>query len=146
MKNNKFLCKAKDIFAEFKKRDSLICAITAIIIIFFTAYAYRSDKGKQNHLPSDINKETTTSYSSTELETRLSGILKQINGVGNVSIMVTFPDDVSVTASSSSPTAIGAVIIAEGAANPEVRIKIQQAVQTALGIEARQIKIFEMGS
>ena len=84
---------------------------------------------------------------STELEVRLENILSKINGVGKVDVMITYDaEPVSAESSAATSKPLGAIVIAEGADNLEVRIKIQQSVQTVLGIEARQVKIFEMGN
>ena len=68
----------------------------------------------------------------TELERRLSGILGQIDGVGRVKVMVT---------QSADGVPEGALVVAEGADDVGVCLRLQYAVQTLLGIEASKIEI-----
>lgn len=156
--NVKFFTKIKNIFSEFQKHDTIICAVTAIVIISFVIAAYTSDKGRlkptfgENGNISATPNLNAVDADYTDLEKRLSQILMKIDGVGNVSVMVTFPNDIldadasdNIKSKQNITDAVGAIIIADGAGNPEVRIKIQLAVQTALRLEAHQIKIFEMG-
>ena len=44
------------------------------------------------------------------------------------------------------PTIRGVIVIAEGAADVSVRLKLQNAVITVLGITAERIDVFEMKS
>jgi stage III sporulation protein AG len=42
------------------------------------------------------------------------------------------------------PTVRGVIVIAEGAADVSVRVKLSNAVMTVLGISADRIEVFEM--
>lgn len=145
--NNNFFRRLTDSLKEFGKRDAAICVAAAIVIIVLIVNVYI------NRTKDDIAfRETPVSASptadvSTELELRLENILSKISGTGKVDVMITYEAE-SADADSEpiSSKPLGAVVIAQGADNLEVRIKIQQAVQTVLGIEARQVKIFEMGN
>ena len=68
----------------------------------------------------------------TELEQRLGAILCRIDGVGNVEVMVT-------EAADGSPA--GVLVVADGAGEIGVCLRLQYAVQTLLGVEASRIEI-----
>lgn len=70
----------------------------------------------------------------TELERRLSGILGRVDGVGTVSVMVTEDVDGGVE---------GVLVVAEGAENIGVQLKLRYAVQTLLDVEASQIEVIK---
>ena len=122
-----------------------------------------------------------------EIETKLAETLGKIDGVGKVSVMITYDGTgEKITADSSTqsqtttthtdgsgttqqqtqktpvttntsgstspiiikeiaPTVKGVIIVAQGADLPETRIKLQQAAQCVLGVEAANVKVFEMG-
>lgn len=152
MNDNNFFKRLMESVKEIKKKDAAICAGIAIVIIVLIINMYITNKQNQpSPLPNTSPQPSATdnSYTSTELEQRLSDILSKINGVGKVNVLITYADETYVSSGDSTTFSAkpqGVIIIAEGAEDLEVRIKIQQAVQTALGIEAHQIKIYEMGN
>ena len=143
--SNGFFKKVSDTFKEFSKKDVAICAV--VIIAMFSVGVY-INKNKDTYAYKNTPDAPSPSTDvSTELEVRLENILSKINGVGKVDVMITYDaEPVSAESSAATSKPLGAIVIAEGADNLEVRIKIQQSVQTVLGIEARQVKIFEMGN
>lgn len=64
-------------------------------------------------------------------EQRLSGILSQIDGAGQVQTMITRTDG----------QIVGVLVIADGAKNPYVRLKLMQASATALGVSEDVISV-----
>ena len=70
---------------------------------------------------------------ASEGEERISRILSTINGAGNV--------DVAVYYENSTPC--GAVIVADGAADVLVQLRLTSAVSTLLGIEQTRIAIYD---
>lgn len=143
--SNGFFKKVSDTFKEFSKKDVAICAV--VIIAMFAVGVY-INKNKDTYAYKNTPDAPSPSTDvSTELEVRLENILSKINGVGKVDVMITYDaEPVSAESNAATSKPLGAIVIAEGADNLEVRIKIQQSVQTVLGIEARQVKIFEMGN
>lgn len=142
--NNGFFRRFSDTLKEFGKKDATICAAVAIVIIILAANIYIN---KNKDAPTGTYATPAASpqkSTATDIELRLENILSKIDGTGKIDVMITY-QTCDASAGQEQPQPLGAVIIAEGADNLEVRIKIQQAVQTALGIEARQIKIFRMG-
>ncbi len=140
-----FITKLKDTFREFKKRDIIICTV-AVAAILIGVCIFSIKKPADNPTFSPETPEETVPTSA--IEQKLENILAKINGAGNVDVLITYKD-ASVNTSVNSqtiPTPLGAVVLADGADDLEVRIQIQQAVQTALGIEANQVKIFKTGN
>ena len=143
--SNGFFKKVSDTFKEFSKKDAAICAVVIIAMFAVGVYINKNkDTYAYKNTPDAPSHSTDV---STELEVRLENILSKINGVGKVDVMITYDaEPVSAESNAATSKPLGAIVIAEGADNLEVRIKIQQSVQTVLGIEARQVKIFEMGN
>ena len=78
------------------------------------------------------NLPSTPHAEKTALETRLERILVQLEGVDEVSAMVTESDEGTVT---------GVVIVAEGLKDVRAYLQIQRAVQTLLDIDCSRISI-----
>lgn len=82
--------------------------------------------------------ETQTSeyvINHTEQEERLAGILSKIEGAGEVEVMITTKDKTS-----------SVVVISTGADEPIVRLKLRQAVRTAVQTDNKNIKIIKKQS
>lgn len=90
--------KIKEIFQKFKSIKNFEI-IVALIIIAVTLLIYFNvnDKKVEN-----VKEDSTTSLTD-DLEERLANILKEIDGVGEVSVMITFDSTVEqVTASNNN--------------------------------------------
>ena len=73
----------------------------------------------------------TQSSASTNLEMRLESILSDIEGAGNVSVLINNTDN----------QIDGVIIVASGADNVFVKMNILKAVETVLKIPTAQIEI-----
>ena len=82
----------------------------------------------------DGNKAEETSSE----EKRLCSILSEMEGVGDVSVVITYYRDEKDRASSAK----GAVITAEGAGDIRTKNDISEAVQAALDLPAHKVKVF----
>ena len=83
-----------------------------------------------------INPDTVTENNSLRSETEK--ILSEIDGVGEVSIMM------SLSSEQEKEGSIGSVlVVADGGNNPVVREKIVRALKVALGVDAHKIEVFE---
>ena len=67
-------------------------------------------------------------------EIRLSHVLASITGAGQVEVMIYYDDHT---------LPCGAVIVADGAGDPAVRIRLASAVTTLLGLDASRIAVYE---
>lgn len=54
-------------------------------------------------------------------------------------------EDAAIVLTERMPTVRGVIVVAEGAADISVKLKLQSAVQAALGVEAARVEVFEMG-
>lgn len=70
----------------------------------------------------------------TEIENRLSNILKEINGVGRVQVMITYKDMDEVE---------GIVVVADGGDNAVVSRNITEVVQALFNVDSHKIKVIK---
>ena len=77
-------------------------------------------------------KTQTTYTASTDTEKRLVAILENIDGVGEVDVMLSSGEDGEK----------GVVIVCEGAKDIRVLISVREAAATALGIQQKNVKIY----
>lgn len=75
-----------------------------------------------------------TSEAATDVEKRLEAVLSGMDGVGDVSVMVTFRGNDEVE---------GVVVIAEGGENPVVVRNISEVVQALFDVESHKIKVIK---
>ncbi len=71
---------------------------------------------------------------STDTETRLTNLLSQIEGVGDVQVMITYQEDKKVQ---------GIVVLAEGGENAVVVRNITGVVQALFDVNSHKIKVIE---
>lgn len=101
---------------------AVVFIIAIALIIYSSVVASRESK-----TVSQSQRQTVQS----EDEQRLSGILSQIDGAGQVQTMITRTDG----------QIVGVLVIADGAKNPYVRLKLMQASATALGVSGDVISV-----
>ena len=78
------------------------------------------------------SEKTSVSGETTELEERLSKILSEIDGVGDISVMVSEEDG----------KAVSAVIVFRGADSILTRIRVIDAASGALGINKEKVLVY----
>ena len=88
------------------------------------------------------NSTQSTDEIQSSLECRLQNILENVEGVGEVKVMMT--EEQQGIYRSGETEVRGVLIAAEGASDPVVVQKIQQAVMALFQIEAHKIKIMKM--
>ena len=67
-------------------------------------------------------------------ETSRKNILNKIDGVGEVSVLLTYDDE----------KLEGIVVVAEGANNLDIKINIISAIEAVTGLGKHKIKVYEM--
>ena len=87
------------------------------------------------------NSTQSTDEIQSSLECRLQNILENVEGVGEVKVMLMTEEQQGIYRSGEVR---GVLIAAEGASDPVVVQKIQQAVMALFQIEAHKIKIMKM--
>lgn len=75
----------------------------------------------------------TQGTAATDVESRVSRVLSAIEGAGRVEVAVYYEESVPC----------GAVVVAQGASDVAVQLRLISAVSTLLGIEQGCIAIFE---
>lgn len=115
---------------EFGNRDKAIKAISVIIIVAVLILSF--DVFTQNR---DGRKQIVDQDGGIESE--LCMILSDIDGVGNVDVMLQYDEDDKIT---------GAIVTAEGAGNPVVKNNLINAVMAVFNISSASVEVFEKKS
>ena len=129
---NEALQKIKRDLRSLSKRDVMICIAVMVVVVLL---CFNKSNTAQSP-PQNDDSVAATADGTTPLEQRLASTLSKIDGAGTVSVFINTDDEAN--------DVIGVVILSHGADTPHVRIQLQLATQTALGIEPSRIKIFEM--
>lgn len=95
--------------------------IALIFIIAITLIIYSSVA---------TSKQTEKTFQNED-ELRLASILSSIDGAGEVETMI----------SKSSGEIVGVLVIADGASNPLVRLRLLQAASSALGVDSDVVSV-----
>ncbi len=114
-------------FKKFKNIKNLqIIAVVFIIAVALIIYS--------SVMTSKSKKDERTSISAvmTSDEQRLSSILSNVDGAGTVEAMITEKDNVIV----------GVLVIADGADDIYVRIRLIDAAATALGVDKSVVNVY----
>ena len=82
------------------------------------------------------------SGSGTSEEKRIAQVLSAISGAGKVEVAVYYNSGADSLSSSAPP--VGAVVVAEGADDLEVRLSLIRAVRTLLGLPEAAVDVFSM--
>lgn len=120
----------KNIFNDPLKKDLSVKIIAVIIIIAVVLLSF--DVFTQNK---DGRRQLVDEDGGVEVE--LCEILSDIEGVGDVDVMLQYDREENIT---------GAIITAEGADNPVVKNNIVNAVMALFGITATGVEVFEKSS
>lgn len=144
-----FFIKAKE-FYEKAKTIKNIEIIVAVILIAIVLLIYASSVNSQAKYTSNLDTSTTNTL---EIEDRLANVLSQIEGVGRVSVMITYKEELTTKSvstlgnkevKSSESDIKGVIIVAEGANDIAVKLNLIRATQAVLNINANTIEVFAM--
>lgn len=129
--------KIKEIINKKDKKVENLISLLIILIITLICI---------NYIMKDDSKETeeekykgavlasTTEVSSSELESRIENILSKIDGVGKVSVLLTYNEE----------NLEGVVVVAEGVKDIDTRVDIISAIEVITGLGKHKIKVYEM--
>lgn len=117
---DKIKADAKGVFEKIKG----IKNIKIIVLIFIIAIALIIYSNVAT------TKQSVQTFQNDE-ETRLSSILSSVEGAGEVETMIT----------KSSGQVVGVLVIADGANNPLVRLRLLQAASSALGVDSEIVSV-----
>lgn len=150
------MTKIKSILTKIKSVKNIeiyIAAVLALLVLAIVAFGNLSSKNANENAP-------TESYMA-ELEHKIVSVVQKIDGVGKVVVAITH-DDTSesvyaygkdgddilyvkgepVVIKTLPPKIVGVVVVAEGADNPIVRMKINEAVVTLLDVDEARVQVF----
>lgn len=167
--------KLKQIFAKIKSVKNIEIIIGLVIIAVMIIIYSNVSAAKEKTDAASGGEATLTE----NLETRLADILGEIEGAGEVKVMITYAgsgdkitaettnthttttngstSSTTTTTTTSSPVLSGSdvvilqekmpeikgvIVVAEGASDMKVKLKLMQATATVLGINANSIQIF----
>lgn len=99
--------------------------IAAVILLSFDVFTQSRD-GRRQIIDEDGG-----------VESELCAILSDIEGVGDVDVMLQYDKDDQIT---------GAIVTAQGAGNPVVKNNVIQAVMALFNISATNVEVFEKKS
>lgn len=99
----------------------VLCAAALVMLRFFPA----SDRGM------------------TAEEARISRTLQSISGAGTTRLSVYYAQE-SAAFGNGKKTPVGAVVVARGADSVAVRLRLQRAAETLLGLAPGQVEVFAM--
>ena len=119
-------------FGSVIKRIKSIKNIQIIIAILIIAVALIIYSNVISKTKSNASSAGATESVMTEEEIRLESVLEKIDGAGDVSVMIT----------KQSETVVGVIIIAEGARDISVRLRLLDATATALGVDKSIINVY----
>lgn len=126
-----------DIIEQMKKilsgeNKAKIIGLAIVIILCFALVYTNSDPVY------DVNSvDTNRQIDADILKSDFASVLSSVEGAGRVSVFITYKDD-------NSTSVQGVIIVAEGAKDLNVAIKLQTAAATAYGIGIDQIEVFQM--
>ena len=124
-----------------KQQWIVILLLGLLLSVIALPVSKKSSTPKQTILMDNSTQSTDEIQSS--LERRLQNILENVEGVGEVKVMLMTEEQQGIYRSGETEVR-GVLIAAEGASDPVVVQKIQQAVMALFQIEAHKIKIIKM--
>lgn len=124
-----------------KQQWIVILLLGLLLSVIALPVSKKSSIPKQTILMDNSTQSTDEIQSS--LERRLQNILENVEGVGEVKVMLMTEEQQGIYRSGETEVR-GVLIAAEGASDPVVVQKIQQAVMALFQIEAHKIKIMKM--
>ncbi|MBO5325478.1 MAG: hypothetical protein J6A80_04520 [Lachnospiraceae bacterium] len=125
-----------------------------IAVLFIPTGERKGDSLMDIETPVGENTSTDTSLEyEEELELRLEEILSQMEGVGEVEVMITLKSSTrtrdnsfTYTAQNTYPEVEGVFVVTQGGDNSSVKLAITEAIQALFGIDVHKIKIVKMNT
>ena len=124
-----------------RQRWTVVLLAGLLLMVIALPVSKKNSTPKQTILTDDSTQNTEEIQSS--LERRLQNILENVEGVGEVKVMLMTEEQQGIYRFGETEVR-GVLIAAEGASDPVVVQKIQQAVMALFQIEAHKIKIMKM--
>lgn len=112
-----------------KKNQWLILLLVGILLVVI-AIPTKSDTEKDTGFQMTENEDAN----ATEMEKRLESILSQMQGIGEVHVMITYRQENQVE---------GVVVVAEGGEQGVIVQKITEVVRALFDVDSHKIKVID---
>ncbi|MEE0884454.1 MAG: hypothetical protein U0L59_04420 [Faecalimonas sp.] len=112
-----------------KKNQWLILLLVGILLVVI-AIPTKSDTEKDTGFRMTENEDAN----ATEMEKRLESILSQMQGIGEVHVMITYRQENQVE---------GVVVVAEGGEQGVIVQKITEVVRALFDVDSHKIKVID---
>ena len=123
-------------FFRDKKSNTVIYIVLAVGIVMLVS------AGSMKHSETSAGTVLPDSK-SVSLNSETENILSEIDGVGEVCVMMSCKDVKTESMAKSVSNVQSVLVVADGGDNPAVREKIVRALKVALGVDAHKIEVFE---
>ena len=176
----------KNIIKNKERRLSnlILLVVLCVIILIFANYSFKDNSNKSTKINDNSNSTSTNGNINNNgidekyysLESKLSTILSQIQGLSDVSVVLSYSEDSkqnivydskeetregqttvektvayneegnnksAVVESVELPKIEGAIVVAKGANNVDIRSKIASAVSSVTNIPVYKVQVFE---
>lgn len=132
---------------QFGKNQWLVLVLLGLLLVIIAMPTGRTLGSASSPDVLVANPDATEEIVASDLEIRLEKLLEQVEGVGQVQVMV-YPENERGSFTSldnfEGGAIRGALIVAEGADNPVTVQKIQEAVMALFQVDAHKIKVMKM--
>ncbi len=125
-------------FERFFKKLKSIKHIEILIAVLFGVILLTLYLTTINN--ADKNSSSTSSGYSFQVESKLESVLSEIDGVGNVSVMVMLEEGTELN-SEIVPKVNSVIVVAGGAKDYKVKLEILKACEALLNLPAENIEI-----
>ncbi len=135
----------KALSADKSRTVFIIIALIAIIVIFFSSQ-FKEDNTKK------LDSQFSTEQYKTTLEQQVYNMVTQVEGVGEVQVMLTlqnsyeyvYLDDGKTLQKINEPTIRGVVVVCEGGESAVVKEEISSLLTTVLDIPSTKVCISKL--
>lgn len=132
-KTSKF--KQSEIFKRLKSVKNLqFIACVFMLAVAMLVYAGVTDSIK---VKNNATAPVSSTYIMTDAEKKLSSFLEQIEGAGNVNVLINYIND------NKEDGIASVIVVADGANNIAVKLDIFDAVRTALDVDADLVCVYK---
>lgn len=142
---------------RWKGKDLMIAIVIIGVLIAVLFIPTGERKGNdfaeiQTSVGEASSADTSLEYEE-ELEVRLEAILSQMEGVGEVEVMITLKSSTrtrdnsfTYTTQNTYPEVEGVFVVSQGGDDSSVKLAITEAIQALFGIDVHKIKIVKMNT
>ena len=146
----------KKVFAKIKSVKNLEIYVAVFLGIVVLAIVFFGNVSTKN-----VDENVSSESYIEELEHKIVSVIQKIDGVGKVAVAIShdattesvyaYESDTNnilsvkgepVVIKTLPPKILGVVVVAEGADNPIVRMKINEAVVTLLNVDETRVQVF----